>query len=929
MHQRLDLIRGGFLALALLSGGMLVSAAGAQAEHACRFWSLIGHDYPADLISTQLRDGETTLQELGQANDNGWGFAHYPADAASLNLTLPLTRRGGPPAISDPDFDLAVTELAALDPRAALANVRQYAIRHPGIPNPHPFHRDGITFAHSGNIFDYEAVIDSFLPHPYFIEHPLDYTVPELDSEIYCAYLSKAIAARADSLVRALVDAIIALAPLTGDDRLDFVMIKGDTLLALRYAGHDETEPVTYTPTAATSAYWAVATDALGERAADWAEIPPRTLAVFIPGDAPAFHALPAPAGDADSSALVPPKTRFWGLTGSGYPDDLITAHLRDGLHESLKGLGSEDSHGWGLAAFADTIAAEALRFPILRRGGPPANNAYATGFTQAVDEMSAVRPRAAVGHVRKASSAHPDVPDPHPFTHAGQVFVHNGTLSTGFLVDYLEGDDFLERHPPDYSAGHIDSEFYFLYLLKYVEQHPDLARPVALRDALRSIAAQSTGRLNFILTDGDTLYALRYNDSGGVRFYPADAQPSPHWSVASQWMGNSGTWGTIPEQTLCVFVPDEAPDFLPIHGAAVPEFSLSAINVVRRLDQDGDYWGRSFEVSCDADAEWGGHSVALGVSSRVPGGDWVSRGKSRYQGISGILPDTITTRLTVKTDSLAPQYWDLRLELFLEGVPDSLPATVATPETHPYNGLSAVKVEGAWYDTIPNLPPAFGFATLEIVDWIDEDDDGYARAFQIAWDLDLAQAGDTAQAYVEVSAFQRPSSLIPLGTTEAFSVRGTARDTVFFPIEIARARQPASWDLTLRIFDAIADTLAFTVDKGDYGRLGALLVEGARHDEPDLPTAAEIGLVSPMPSRPPVSIPIAVAQGGAETALRIWNSSGRLIWSWENRAQEPGEWDLIWEGDDLSGQPVPAGIYFAHARVGSVERWQRIVLVR
>lgn len=925
MHLRFDSHSGRF---APWMAALLAIALSVLDAQACRFWSLIGHDYPSDLIESQLRDGETTLQGLGASNNNGWGFAHFPAPT-TLYLRSPIIRRGGPPALEDPDFDRAVSELAVLRPRVILADVRQFAIRHEGIPNPQPFQREGIAFCHSGNIYDYEAVIDSFFSASYFVEHPLDYTVPELDAEIYCAYLTKALAEGSGPAAEKILAAVAALAPLTGDDRLDFVMLAGDSLLALRYAGSDESEPLVYAPATGTSPYWAVATDALGDSAAPWTEIPPRSLAVFVPGAAPAFHALPENSADGGSHRRVPPKTRFWALIGADYPEEQITAHLRDGAHENLKHLGIEDTHGWGLSAFADTVDPADLAFPIYRRGGPPADDEYAPGFTLAVDEMGAVRPRAAVGHVRKASSAHPDVPDPHPFNHAGNAFVHNGTLNTGFLVEYLEGDDFLERYPPDYSDGHIDSEFYFLYLLKYIEQHPELTRGIALRDALRSIAAQSSGRLNFIMTDGDTLYALRYNDSEGVRFYPANAEPSPYWSVASQWMGESGTWGTIPEKTLCVFRPDEAPDFIPIHGEPVPDFSISAIEVERRLDQDGDYWGRSYEVSCDPDADWGGHTVALAVASRTSGGEWIARAKSKYQGISGMLPDTIRARFSVKPDSLAPEYWDLRLELLVEGVPDNLPVAIATPETHPYQGLAGIKVEGAWHDTIPNLPPAFEFAQLAIRDVIDLDGDGYARAFQIAWDLDLAQEEDTAQAIVEVSAFQRPSTLIPLGETEAFAVYGTAQDSMRFLVELARLRQPASWDLTLRIHDALADTLALTVNKSDYPQLGALLIEGAQRDEPETPSGAAIGIASPTPGRPPVVILIRVPPEGAEVELRIWNSAGRLIWRRHDAAHAEGEAELLWEGADSRGQLAPTGVYYAHTRVGSLERWQRLVLVR
>ena len=68
----------------------------APAEHNCRFWALIGRDYPDSLIRDQLRDGarvdppQYNLRELGGpysgtfgSNFDGWGIAWFAGDPAA------------------------------------------------------------------------------------------------------------------------------------------------------------------------------------------------------------------------------------------------------------------------------------------------------------------------------------------------------------------------------------------------------------------------------------------------------------------------------------------------------------------------------------------------------------------------------------------------------------------------------------------------------------------------------------------------------------------------------------------------------------------------------------------------------------------------------------------------------------------------------
>jgi predicted glutamine amidotransferase len=263
---------------------------------------------------------------------------------------------------------------------------------------------------------------------------------------------------------------------------------------------------------------------------------------------------------------------RFWGLVGGRYPRDLVRDHLRDGSVTNLKELGGGNRDGWGFGYFLRRSSQPQPSGPICLRGGTPANHPEDPDYDLAVDELSRLRPRSVLGHVRAGTSGHWGIPNPHPFEHEGIIFAHNGVLSEGMLVGLLTADDarYLERHPPDYVNGNIDSELYFLYILKSIHQQPGGSKSEGIIHAVREIERVSPGcRLNFVMTAGDTLYALRYSayDEGDpVRYYPGNVPTSFYWVAASTVMGSDREgWGTIPARSLGVFVGRRRPVFIPV----------------------------------------------------------------------------------------------------------------------------------------------------------------------------------------------------------------------------------------------------------------------------------------------------------------------------------------------------------------------------
>ncbi|MCK4412350.1 MAG: class II glutamine amidotransferase [Candidatus Eisenbacteria sp.] len=736
--------------------------------HNCRLWGLIGSGCPAHLITDHLRDGShENLMRLGQENPDGWGIGYFPSDSARVPLQMAVIRRGGPYAghPHEPEYGLTVAEMADLSPKAAIAHVRFGTSGHWGIPNPHPFRHQGMLFAHNGGVR--EAGLEAYLDK-YLTGHPPDYKegfsgTGHIDSELlFLGLLKYAGEHPALEFTEALVAAVAAFAAdpriVGGSPALNFVLTRADTLYALHYYGSGSSNALVYTPGGRRGAgssgaggkqdspYWAVASEPLGSDALAWAQIPPRTLAVFVPGEEPTFLSVDAAGGDraasgagtdaaagahavhrAQSGILPeerPPTSpqravpavahncRFWSLIGQDYTSEMVTDHLWNGSRQNLRELGQTNDDGWGIGCFLPADLELPLRRPLIRRGGPPARDTHEPEYRLAVEEIAAILPPAVIAHVRRGSSGHCGIPNPHPFQHRGILFAHNGGLDADALEDRL-GSSFLFCNPPDHSpgapgTGYIDSELYLLYLFKLIDERPEDDFTTALLSAVRTIVADAglhddyEQMLNFVLTRGDTLYALQHYGPGYnfEHYYPAPAgrngEASPFWVVASESLGSGqGGWAPIPEQTLAVFIPGEVPQFLALDE---PELSLAAVWVTLTGDEDGDGFFTALEVCGDPDCVGGTTQVSLALFLSPDGETWTDVGSTRYRTISGAAPDTLCLQAcsghTAWPDSLPPSSWELRVELHTPGSPE--PVVVATAVTHPDWGLGDVTLEGA-----------------------------------------------------------------------------------------------------------------------------------------------------------------------------------------------------------------------------------------
>jgi predicted glutamine amidotransferase len=120
--------------------------------------------------------------------------------------------------------------------------------------------------------------------------------------------------------------------------------------------------------------------------------------------------------------------------------------------------------------------------------------------------EARQVRSHLFIAHVRHATQGEPRLENTQPFAHDSLVFAHNGNI------------DGLENLPVSLGPfeGDTDSERYFALLRHHISNAPD--KLTGIRETVSRVMKNYTyTSLNFLLADGDFLYALRIPGMEGL----------------------------------------------------------------------------------------------------------------------------------------------------------------------------------------------------------------------------------------------------------------------------------------------------------------------------------------------------------------------------------------------------------------------------
>jgi predicted glutamine amidotransferase len=122
--------------------------------------------------------------------------------------------------------------------------------------------------------------------------------------------------------------------------------------------------------------------------------------------------------------------------------------------------------------------------------------------------EARTVRSATFVAHVRFASTGALELRNTHPFEQQGRLFAHNGVIGDTAALDRRLGA------ASSLVGGDTDSERFFALITTEIDRHDgDVAAGISA--AVAWVAAHlPVLSLNFVLIDGEQLWALRYPDT-------------------------------------------------------------------------------------------------------------------------------------------------------------------------------------------------------------------------------------------------------------------------------------------------------------------------------------------------------------------------------------------------------------------------------
>ena len=313
------------------------------------------------------------------------------------------------------------------------------------------------------------------------------------------------------------------------------------------------------------------------------------------------FHrAASSPTATAGDAAGCDHACRFWGMIGVPANSAEVIDQLVAGTH-SLESLAASNPDGWGVAYRSPLLAAAGLARPVVLRGGPQANHPHDDRFAAAVSEFLALEAPQALAHIRNATTGHTGAPDPHPFVRDDFLFMHNGTVLSGELLELLTVDDpdYLSTHPTDFTDPYVDSELYALLVEKL------RSAGVVVRDGRRSFAtvdAIAEAALRIHLAQGvataanclaavpDTLFAVRFDENGADRYRVRYKKIPGAWVVASEPVGSDTTgWLSLPPMSMAAFTATEAPVIRSVYPPPGPYLTLAAQAIADTLGGNAD----------------------------------------------------------------------------------------------------------------------------------------------------------------------------------------------------------------------------------------------------------------------------------------------------------------------------------------------------
>lgn len=215
---------------------------------------------------------------------------------------------------------------------------------------------------------------------------------------------------------------------------------------------------------------------------------------------------------------------RLLGIASSEPTDFKIV--LRESMR-SMAALSREHPDGWGLAVFDEATGWRVDR-----------------GVACAVDDERfhrvalGIQGTVLVSHIRQKTVGETSLANTHPFERGRWLFAHNGTVKD---LAWLRASTSPARLAE--IRGETDSELLFAWLLTRLDEagvanaHPSAETDRAVGAAARQARERhGFGAFNFLLSDGETLYAHRFGRTMHL------LERGPHDAVRMQRTSRDGT---------------------------------------------------------------------------------------------------------------------------------------------------------------------------------------------------------------------------------------------------------------------------------------------------------------------------------------------------------------------------------------------------
>jgi hypothetical protein len=99
-------------------------------------------------------------------------------------------------------------------------------------------------------------------------------------------------------------------------------------------------------------------------------------------------------------------------------------------------------------------------------------------------------------------------------------------------------------------------------------------------------------------------------------------------------------------------------------------------------------------------------------------------------------------------------------------------------------------------------------------------------------------------------------------------------------------------------------------------------------HNNTPVPTAFQLSQNYPNPFNPVTTIRYEIARR-AQVSVDVFNIVGQQVRSLVHKSQEPGSYEVIWDGKDANGEHVASGMYFYRLRADQFVQTKKMLLLK